>query len=101
MTTAPRPMVTFGSTITPGPRNASSSMRTENGLPSWRRAGSVLALKWAMIVARIPIAAFLPMYTRSGFEVSISASVPIQAPLPIVTPRRRWSHGRSDVPPGA
>src|SRR5207302_10138326 len=63
VTIAPRPIVTFGNTITPAPSEASSSINT----PRCSRL-------WAIIVTLMPTAARSRMLTRCGQQVSIIVS---------------------------
>ena len=83
VTIAPRPMATFGNTITPTPSTASSTITT----PSSSRL-------WAMMVTRIPIAARSRIVTRCGQDVSMIVSYPIHTSLPMSTPRLE-QHARS------
>src|SRR3970282_1669862 len=60
-TTGPRPIVTLGSTIAPGPMKTSSSILT-GGISD----GGTPSRKWAMITARMPINTLEPIQTNAG-----------------------------------
>ena len=90
VTIAPWPILTLGSTIAPGPTVTSSPITTPLSC----------SRKCAMIVARICTVARSQIVTRSGRDVSITASYPIQTFCPMWTPRQRFSHTRRLVAPG-